>query len=476
MKHPQVTRNHQQTKNDTPLVRGILQRGAVRSQNEKSSHYSESRFHQDFSQLPVTSSGDLGVASSRVPIQAKMIVGQVNDRYEQEADRIAAAVVQQIHAPGVATPDGQAVQRSLEEDKIRMKPMKYLQREAMEEDDELQMKPMAKFVGTEGGEVSADFESEINLARGGGQPLAPELQMQMGLAMGADFSRVRVHTDERADGLNRAVGARAFTTGQDLFFREGAYQPGSRGGQELIAHELSHVVQQSETGIQQTSRQPTTMVQRYENDKFQMTNPVPRNGRLEATVTQTSLWDDRSTYTIHTSHQKHLISSYRQQAVTAHNSGDLNTNTIWVGNDQQFNQGFNDFVTLVMEYIMRHGNKPPANWRTFLKDPNFETDGAGDDYNVHSYPVDGSQIEILTNDEYEAMKDVAKAFYQTVPYNQGLYSGVVNRTRNNDPNVIKVIQVLGLTPQQVINNVEYNIETKRDLDKFGRHFPDDLFN
>jgi hypothetical protein len=66
----------------------------------------------------------------------------------------------------------------------------------------------------------------------------------MGQAMGADFSGVKVHTDSQSDQLNKSIQAKAFTTGQDVFFRQGAYEPSSRGGQELIAHELTHVVQQ----------------------------------------------------------------------------------------------------------------------------------------------------------------------------------------------------------------------------------------
>jgi hypothetical protein len=53
-----------------------------------------------------------------------------------------------------------------------------------------------------------------------------------------------VHTDARSDALNRALEARAFTTGQDIFFRSGEYDPGSAAGQALLAHELAHVVQQ----------------------------------------------------------------------------------------------------------------------------------------------------------------------------------------------------------------------------------------
>jgi hypothetical protein len=64
-------------------------------------------------------------------------------------------------------------------------------------------------------------------------------------AFGADFSSVKVHTDAEADTLNQELNARAFTTGQDIFFRQGEYSPGSGSGQKLIAHELTHVVQQN---------------------------------------------------------------------------------------------------------------------------------------------------------------------------------------------------------------------------------------
>jgi hypothetical protein len=204
--------------------------------------------------------------SSALPIQAKLTVGQVGDQYEQEADRVAAQVVEQINAPPSATGEGQAVQRmgqeeedlqmqrsslaiqrveQAEEEDLQMMPMEKSMQRMGEEDDELQMMPIVQRVGAEGGTVSADLEGEINAARSGGQSLAPELQAQMGQAMGANFSGVRVHTDARADQLNRSLNSRAFTTKQDLFFKQGEYQPGSQGGQELIAHELTHVVQQS---------------------------------------------------------------------------------------------------------------------------------------------------------------------------------------------------------------------------------------
>ena len=98
-----------------------------------------------------------------------------------------------------------------------------------------------------GGSFELDDETakRINRVRGEGQPLEGTTQEQMGLAMDEDFSGVRVHTSPEADDLSRDLGAKAFTTGRDVFFREGAYDPNTSGGQELIAHELSHVVQQA---------------------------------------------------------------------------------------------------------------------------------------------------------------------------------------------------------------------------------------
>jgi hypothetical protein len=88
----------------------------------------------------------------------------------------------------------------------------------------------------------------ISSERGGGTALDPGLAAGMGQTMGHDFGDVRVHASSEADDLSQQLHAKAFTTGQDIFFREGAYNPGSGDGQKLIAHELTHVVQQSGGG------------------------------------------------------------------------------------------------------------------------------------------------------------------------------------------------------------------------------------
>jgi hypothetical protein len=95
--------------------------------------------------------------------------------------------------------------------------------------------------------VRKAFERQLNAARGQGLPLPHALRQDFETKFGADFGGVRIHTDAQSDQLNRSVQAKAFTAGQDIFFREGAYEPGSRPGQELIAHELTHVIQQRAT-------------------------------------------------------------------------------------------------------------------------------------------------------------------------------------------------------------------------------------
>lgn len=162
------------------------------------------------------------------PVQAKLTIGEVGDKYEQEADQVAAKVVKEINGPSSQQKgEQQSVQRMEDEQEIQTKPI--LQRQE----------------AIAGGEASTELESSINRAKGGGQPLDEGLQRSMGSAMNADFSGVRVHTNRRADQLNKSLQAKAFTTDQDVFFGQGEYQPESQDGQKLIAHELTHVRQQT---------------------------------------------------------------------------------------------------------------------------------------------------------------------------------------------------------------------------------------
>lgn len=100
----------------------------------------------------------------------------------------------------------------------------------------------AEPAGPDGGPVSADVERRIH--RSSGRPLAPDVRGEMESAFGTDLGTVRVHTGPAADALNRDLSARAFTTGQDVFFAAGEYQPHTSAGRHVLAHELTHTIQQ----------------------------------------------------------------------------------------------------------------------------------------------------------------------------------------------------------------------------------------
>ncbi len=107
---------------------------------------------------------------------------------------------------------------------------------------------LAQRQGSGPSEISDETSQAIQSKKGGGQKLDSGIAQKAGGVMGHDFSDVNVHTDKESDTLNRQLGAKAFTTGNDIFFQSGNYDPGTSSGQELISHELTHVVQQGGAG------------------------------------------------------------------------------------------------------------------------------------------------------------------------------------------------------------------------------------
>lgn len=218
-------------------------------------------------------------------IQAKLTIGQPNDKYEQEADRVADQVMRmsepkgslvdgnssmvqrQASCPGC--PDREEIQtKSLadqitslvqrqvgpeeEEEPIQTKLIQRqeneeeevqakIQRQTEEEEEPLQAKQANNQIPA----VTPTIESGINSIRGGGQPLPESTRSYFEPRFGKDFSQVRVHTDSKADEASKSVNAKAFTTGKNVVFGAGQYSPGTSTGKSLLAHELVHVVQQA---------------------------------------------------------------------------------------------------------------------------------------------------------------------------------------------------------------------------------------
>ena len=221
-----------------------------------------------------------GNRAARTAAQRSMNVGAAGDAFEVEADAVAREVVNhtgeaaQREAAAEEEIQGKRVQRAeMEEEELQATHVQraemeeeelqatHVQRAEMEEEElqarhvqreadeeELQMSPVqrdaAPEVGMEGGAASAETSAAIESARGGGSPLPGDVRREMEGAFGADFGGVRIHEGGQAADLNQRISARAFTTGSDIFIGQGGLNAGSRGGKELLAHELTHVVQQ----------------------------------------------------------------------------------------------------------------------------------------------------------------------------------------------------------------------------------------
>ena len=155
-------------------------------------------------------------------IQAKLRVGAANDIYEREADRKASEIVSSPAAEDVLQPKSK--QPSIEDESLRMKANNPL---------------------GEGFETEADLEKRIRQQTRAGSSLPTELRSFMEKRFQSDFKQVRIHQDEASSQLNDQINAQAFTHGKHVFFNAGQFQPSTHSGQRLLAHELTHVVQQS---------------------------------------------------------------------------------------------------------------------------------------------------------------------------------------------------------------------------------------
>jgi hypothetical protein len=224
-------------------------------------------------------------------VQTKMTVNKPGDKFEQEADKTADKVMR-MATPGAdklqrqaedkvqkAPADEQKVQRREEEkilraaaldDKIQKADAPKIQKadaphRAEEKilratDDKVQKAEDHRLQKAPGGEeklrdaapaggggapaVAGDVQSSINNKTIGGEPLASDVRSYMEPRFNADFSNVRIHRDAESASLNNQLSARAFTYQNHIFFSHGQYQPGTSDGRHLLAHELTHTIQQ----------------------------------------------------------------------------------------------------------------------------------------------------------------------------------------------------------------------------------------
>lgn len=209
-------------------------------------------------------------------LQAKLNIGRPGDQYEQEADSVADRIVTGQPIPEISTLAPGSLQSQTEEEdeellqpRLQRQPLEeeeellqpylqrqpleeeeeeliqpYLQRQSLdEEEEEMQMKSMqGQGKNDRGTNVLSRVQEIVRLP---GRPLNPETKTLYGPRYGYDFSQVRVHVDDRSSKIAREINARAFTVGNDVVFGAGQYSPETTQGNRLLAHELTHVVQQN---------------------------------------------------------------------------------------------------------------------------------------------------------------------------------------------------------------------------------------
>ena len=123
-----------------------------------------------------------------------------------------------------------------EEEPIQKKEENKLQKKQEEEE------PIQKRESKE--TKNLDIESKLQESKGKGNAMSSEIIREMNTAFKANFSAIRIHTDSAAIALCQEIGAQAFTNGLDIYFNKGKYNPESKAGKELLAHELTHTIQQ----------------------------------------------------------------------------------------------------------------------------------------------------------------------------------------------------------------------------------------
>jgi hypothetical protein len=189
----------------------------------------------DYSRIPVYA--EPGVVPA---VQAKRVVNEPGDVYEQEADRVADAL---MDAPLTA---GGPARRLADPSSARIQ-QKCAECEQEENDEETV--PVVQMKAARTTEPADGFKDRLRALSGGGSPLPDDQRREFEAHLGYDLSGVRVHTDSAAATAAGSLGARAFTHGHAIAFATGQYAPETTAGRRLLAHELTHVVQQSTGGL-----------------------------------------------------------------------------------------------------------------------------------------------------------------------------------------------------------------------------------
>jgi hypothetical protein len=251
-------------------------------------------------------------------IRPQLTVNDPDDEYEKEAERVAEAVMRMpeqepepMEEPVEDAP-ADRIQGMCSRCRRRYREGKPLNCEECER--ELQRKPE-----TDGVPVPEGIKQAAAVVREAGKPLSDRTRSFFEDRMGRDLSDVRVHTGEKADRAARAIDARAFTLGSDVVFRSGEYRPNTRAGKQLLAHELTHVLQQTgkTTSCVPGASDPAAGVGGHGKSIHSQTNVVQQVGHPPA-LQRWSLKDSHACLREGVTKAKSLLSDRQEQADEAY--------------------------------------------------------------------------------------------------------------------------------------------------------------
>lgn len=227
------------------------------------------------------------VKNKAVPqqVQTKLQVNEPGDVYEQEADAMANRVMRMAdgNAGSPTKPVTGLIGRSV-------------QRKCAHCEEEEKRQVMRKTEsGTGGMAVSSSFSSSLQATKGSGTPLPSATRSFMEHAFSTDFSEVKIHTGSQAAEMNQGINARAFTHGSDIYFNSGEYSSNTAEGKKLLAHELTHVLQQNNSiqpRLIQRQHQPAPTVNRI---SVHFDNTIVDRGYVVPTGTAVAHFSNRHT-------------------------------------------------------------------------------------------------------------------------------------------------------------------------------------
>ena len=265
-------------------------------------------------------------------IQTKLAIGKADDAFEKQADTVADKVVnastestsiqkkggeeeqlqekplsqsistlQKQEMPTEEEPvqkaeekEEEPVQKMEEEEAIQQKTdeeeqsvQKMEEEEAVQqkgEEEEAQTKPEEEEETVQkkanGNNANPRIESTLKATKGQGQKMDPSTQRSMEKGFGADFSDINIHTDSKAQETSQELGAQAFTTGNDIYFNKGKYNPNSKEGKHLLAHELTHTIQQTGSNQKKVQKQVSRNQGEANNSSCRRLRPQERRSIL----------------------------------------------------------------------------------------------------------------------------------------------------------------------------------------------------